>query len=150
MSRIQANMEYILATAEQLEKAVQLTPEQMKFWAQTLRRIAEGEPADVVLNLKRKRGEKQIDDKRKRISLVLHLVASHYKPFIDPHLPLEELSPKLTLEESINKVLSEVPRIMGGGHSYGFEQVRDWWYDKDKKHMQSPMRSRFDADGPYS
>jgi len=149
MSRIQANKEYILATAEQLEKGVQLTPEQMKFWAHTLRRIAEGESADVVLNLKRKRGEKQIDDKRKRISLVLHLVASHYKPFIDPRLPSEELPPKLTLDESIIKVLSEVPRIMGDGHSYGFEQVRDWWYDKDKKHMQSPMRSRFDADDPY-
>jgi len=150
MSRIQATKEYILATAEQLENGVQLTPEQMEFWGLMLRRIAEGESADVVLNLKRRRGEKHIDDKRKRVSFVLHLVASHYKPFIDPRLPPEELPPKLTLEESINKVLPDAQRIMGDGHNYSFEQVRDWWYDKDKKHMKSPLRSRFDADNPYS
>ena len=115
-----------------------------------LRRIVEGESADVVLNLKRRAGEKQTDeDKRQRISLVLHLVSSHYRPFIDPRLTIEEHPPKLTLDESIIKVLPDVPRIMGDGHNYGFEQVRDWWYDKDKKHMQSPMRSHFDADNPY-
>ena len=150
MSRIKANKEYILATVEQLENGIQLTPEQMKFWAHMLRRIVEGESADVVLNLKRRAGEKQTDeDKRQRISLVLHLVSSHYRPFIDPRLTIEEHPPKLTLDESIIKVLPDVPRIMGDGHNYGFEQVRDWWYDKDKKHMQSPMRSHFDADNPY-
>jgi hypothetical protein len=151
MSRIKANKEYILATVEQLENGVQLTPEQMKFWARMLRRIVEGEPADVVLNLKRRAGEKQTDeDKRKRISLVLHLVASHYKPLIDPRLPIEECPPKLTLEDSIIKVLPDVPKIIGDGHKYEFEQVRDWWYDKDKKHMQSPVRQRFDPDTPYT
>ena len=68
MSRIKANKEYILATVEQLENGIQLTPEQMKFWARMLRRIVEGESADAVLNLKRRVGERQIDeDKRKRI-----------------------------------------------------------------------------------
>jgi hypothetical protein len=52
MSRIKANKEYILATVEQLENGIQLTSEQMKFWAHMLRRIVEGESADVVLNLK--------------------------------------------------------------------------------------------------
>jgi hypothetical protein len=150
MSRIKANKEYILATVEQLEKGIQLSPEQMEFWALILRRIVEGESAEVVLNLKRKVGERQIDeDKRKRIGFVLHLVASHYKPLIDPRQRIEERPPKLTLEESILKVLPEVQKIMGDGHKYEFEQVRDWWYDKDKKHMQSPVRSRFDADNPY-
>ena len=90
MSRIKANKEYILATVEQLENGIQLTSEQMKFWAHMLRRIVEGESADVVLNLKRRAGEKQTDeDKRQRISLVLHLVSSHYRPFIDPRLTIE-------------------------------------------------------------
>ena len=151
MSRIKANKEYILATVEQLENGIQLTSEQMKFWAHILRRIVEGESADVVLNLKRRVGERQIDeDKRKRISFVLHLVASHYKPLIDPRRPIEECPPKLTLEESIIKVLPDVPKIMGDGHKYEFEQVRDWWYDKDKNHMQSPVRQRFDPDTPFS
>ena len=152
MSRIKANKEYILATVEQLENGIQLTPEQMKFWARMLRRIAEGEePAEVVLNLKRKVGERQIDEgKRKKISFVLHLVASHYKPLIDPRRPKEECPPTLTLEESIIKVLPDVPKIMGDGHKYEFEQVRDWWYDKDKNHMQSPVRQRFDPDTPYT
>jgi hypothetical protein len=151
MSRIQANREYILATAEQLERGDQLTLEQMEFWAFLLRRIAEGESPEAVLNLKRKAGEKMADeDKRKRISLVLHLVASYYRPFIDPRLTKEEQPPKLTLDDSINKVLPEVSKIMGDGHKYDFEQIRDWWYDKDKNHMQSPLRMRYDADNPFS
>jgi hypothetical protein len=151
MSRIQANREYILATAEQLERGDQLTLEQMEFWAFLLRRIAEGESPEAVLNLKRKAGEKMADeDKRKRISFVLHLVASYYRPFIDPRLAIEEQPPKLTLDDSINKVLPEVPKIMGDGHKYDFEQIRDWWYDKDKNHMQSPLRMRYDADNPFS
>jgi hypothetical protein len=56
----------------------------------------------------------------------------------------------LTLEESIIKVLPDVPKIMGDGHRYEFEQVRDWWYDKDKNHMQSPVRKPFDPDTPYT
>ena len=151
MSRIQANREYILATAEQLERGDQLTLEQMEFWAFLLRRIAEGESPEAVLNLKRKAGEKMADeDKRKRISLVLHLVASYYRPFIDPRLTKEEQPPKLTLDDSINKVLPEVSKIMGDGHKYDFEQIRDWWYDKDKNHKQSPLRMRYDADNPFS
>ncbi len=150
MSRIYANKQYLLATAEQLERGIQFSPEQMEFWGTILRRIAEGESSEVVLNLKRRAGEKKVDeDKRRRISFVLHLVASYYNPFIDPRLSPEEQPQKLTLEESIFKVLPEVPKIMGDGHKYEYDQIRDWWYDNDKKHMQSPLRNRFDADNPF-
>ena len=151
MSRIYANKQYLLATAEQLEKGIQFTPEQMEFWATILKRIAEGESAEVVLNLKRKAGEKKVDeDKRKRISFVLHLVASHYNPIVDRRLSPEKQPQKLTLEESIFKVLPVVATIMGNEHKYEFEQIRDWWYDKDKKHMQSRLRNRFDADNLFA
>ena len=151
MSRIFANRQYLLATAEQLEKGIQFTPQQMEFWATILKRIAEGESAEVVLNLKRRAGEKKADeDKRKRISFVLHLVASYYNPVIDHRLLQGKQPQKLTLEESIFKVLPLVATIMGDEHKYEYEQIRDWWYDKDKKHMQSPLRNRFDADNPFA
>jgi hypothetical protein len=151
MSRIFSNKKYLLATAEQLEQGIQFSPKQMEFWSIILRRIAEGEPAEVVLNLKRKKGERLVDDeKRKKISLVLHLIASRYKPFLDPRLSIDEQSRMMTLEEAIFQVLPEVPKIMGDGFKYEFDQIRDWWYDKDKTHMQSPLRDRFSPDDPFS
>ena len=139
MGRIKANLRYIEQTAEQLEKGVQFTPEQMQFWGRVLRRIAEGVAPDVALNIKRRRGEKEENDvRREKISRVLHLIASLYMPFADPRLPPPK---KHTLEESINMILPEVSKIMGDNHQYDFEVVRNWWYDSDKTHMRSPLRN---------
>jgi hypothetical protein len=150
MSRITAQKNYLLLTAEQLEKGVPLTSEQMIFWGQQLRRIAEGESADSVLQIKRKKGEKQSDEKkRQKISQVLHLVASLHKPFLDPRIQATERQKKLSLEKAIEKVLPKVGQIMGDSHNYDLDQVKSWWYDKDKKHMQSPMRNELDPDNPY-
>jgi hypothetical protein len=53
------------------------------------------------------------------------------------------------LTGAIYKVLEEVPEIMGDGDNYDYEQIRSWWYDRDKLHMQSPIRSVNDPDNPY-
>lgn len=55
----------------------------------------------------------------------------------------------LSLTGAIYKVLEEVPEIMGDGDNYDYEQIRSWWYDRDKLHMQSPIRSVNDPDNPY-
>lgn len=147
MSRIQANKDYILETAKQLEAGTPLTEEQMSFWASVLRRIGEGEPADRVLNLKRRKGEQATTNtKRQKISLVLHLIASHYQPLHDPRLPPPR---KYTLEEAIEKVMPEVKRIMGDNNKYEMEMIKSWWYDRDKAHMRSPLRNQLDPDNPY-
>jgi hypothetical protein len=147
MSRIQATKDYLLHTADQLEKGTPFTTEQMQFWANIFRRIGEGESPDMVLNLKRKKGEKSTDDlKRQKISLVLHLIASYYRPHNDPRLPPE---PKFSLEEAIEKVLPSVQKIMGDKKNYDFELVRSWWYDVDKKHMNSAIRTAIEPDTPF-
>ncbi len=139
MGRIETNLRYIRQTAEQLEKGVQLTPEQMQFWGRVLRRISEGIAPDVALNIKRRRGEKEENDsRRKKISKVMHLIAALHIPFDDPRFP----SPKKhTLEQAINMVLPEVSKIMGDEHKYDLEVVRNWWYDCDKKDLRSPLRN---------
>jgi hypothetical protein len=150
MSRLKSIRAYILETAKQLERGVPLTPEQMKFWAHKLRLIGEGMTPEDALDLRRRRGEKVQDEpKRQKISLVIHLIASYCNPLIDPRVPREERSVPLDLKSAIEKVLPLVPRIMNDGHIYDFEQVRSWWYDENKLHMRSPLRSSLDPDNPY-
>jgi hypothetical protein len=79
----------------------------------------------------------------------LHRIASYHQPWIDPRVPAEEQPKPLTLTDAINMVLDEVPVIMGDGGNYDYEQIQSWWYDKDKLHMRSPMRSVNDPDNPY-
>ena len=104
----------------------------------------------MALDLKARKGEKKsLESKRKKISLVLHLIASYHQPWIDPRVPADKQPKPLSLTGAIYKVLEEVPEIMGDGDNYDYEQIRSWWYDRDKLHMQSPIRSVNDPDNPY-
>ena len=150
MSRIKVIQNFIGYTADKLERGLPLTDEERDYWVTRLRLIADGCPADMVLDLKARKGEKKsLEPKRKKISLVLHCIASYHQPWIDPRVPAEEQPKPLTLTDAINMVLDEVPVIMGDGGNYDYEQIQSWWYDKDKLHMRSPMRSVNDPDNPY-
>jgi hypothetical protein len=151
VSRIKKIRNFIRHTADKLDSGIPLTPEETQYWVARLRLIADGCPPDIALDLKRRRGEKITDEpKRKKISWVLHLVAAWHKPFFDPRRASNEQPKPLTLMDAINRVLPEVPAIMGDGGMYDSEQVKSWWYDPDKRHMRSPFRSENDPDFPYS
>lgn len=151
MSRIKKIRHFIRHTADKLEKGEALTPKETQYWVTRLRRIADGCPPEIALDLNRRPGETIAKEaKREKISFVLHLIASLHKPLLDPRRPPEEQPQPLTLKEAIVRVLPEVPKIMGDGGAYDFEQVKSWWYDPDKRHMQSPLRSLNDPDDPYS
>jgi hypothetical protein len=151
MSRIKVIRNFIRHTAEKLENGVALTPEETQYWVSRLYLIADGCPPDIALNLRRRVGETVTKEaKREKISLVLHLVASLHKPLINPALSPKQQTQPLTLTEAIVRILPEVPKIMGDGGAYDFEQVKSWWYDPDKQHMQSQLRSLNDRDDPYS
>lgn len=151
MSRIKVIRNFIRHTAEKLENGVALTPEETRYWASRMHLIAEGCDPNIALGLKRRRGETVAKEKkRQKISLVLHLIASLHKPFNDPRLSSEAQQQPLTLTDSIIKMLPAIPGIMGDGCAYDFEQVKSWWYDPDKRHMQLPLRNLNDPDDPYS
>ena len=150
MSRVASSRKYILLTGRQLKKGKNLSPEQMKFWSNLLIKIGQGDPPEEVLNLKRWRGEKESDEpQRRKISMVLHQVAALCNPLIDRRVDPRAWREKLTVEQAIERVLPNVPKIMGDHGKYDVEKVRGWWYDADKKHMQSPIRRPFDRDYPY-
>jgi hypothetical protein len=150
LSRIKVIQNFIGHTADKLEKGLPLTDEERDYWVTRLRLIANGCPADMALDLKARKGEKKsLESKRKKISLVLHLIASYHQPWIDPRVPADKQPKPLSLTGAIYKVLEEVPEIMGDGDNYDYEQIRSWWYDRDKLHMQSPIRSVNDPDNPY-
>lgn len=151
MSRIKVIRKFIRQTAEKLDTGVALTPEETRYWVTRMRLIAEGCDPNIALDLKRRRGETIAkEEKRQKISLVLHLIASLHTPFKDPRLSQEDQQQPLTLTDAINKLLPTIPGIMGDGCAYDFEQVKSWWYDPDKMHMQSPLRNLNDPDDPYS
>ena len=151
MSRIKKIKQFFRYTADKLDKGEALTPEETQYWVTRLRRIADGYPPEIAFELNRRPGETIVKEaKREKISFVLHLIASLHKPLIDPRFSPEEQIQPLTLTEAIIKVLPEVPKIMADGGAYDFEQVKSWWYDPDKRHMQSPLRSLNDPDDPYS
>ena len=150
MSRIKVIQSFIGHTADKLERGLPLTEEERSYWATRLRLISDGHSADLVLELKARRGErKSLEPRRKKISLILHLIASYHKPWMDPRLPVEEQPKPMNLTDAIYKVLEEVPEIMADGNNYDYEQIRSWWYDSDKLHMQSAIRSLNDPDNPY-
>ena len=151
MSRLEVEKKLISNIADKLEKEKPLTIVEKEYLVRELRKSAEGESAKSLIQLKRRPGEKKSDEPRRRkISFILHLVASYHKPFVDPRIPAEEQARPMTLQDSINKVLPIVRDLMGDGHRYEFEQVRSWWYDDNKTHMKSPLRGSMDRDNPYA
>ena len=121
--------------ARQLASGMQLMTEQRTFLVKCFQRMAAGEDANEVFDLKFGRGQRSADEAgRQTVSLLLHLVASYVQEGV-------------AVEPACEKVSEIAQRLPGDGSAYDADYLRKCWYKYP--HMQSPGRTLYDPDFPY-
>ena len=138
------------ALSEQLYREEPLSQDQLKYLAAVFYRIANGEDANKVLEVRPGRGQRTSDAiANKRMSLILHWVAGAIAPNSESkEKPLTVADACVLAMESI----VPVAKIMYPGAdkcTYDAEYIARCWSEPAYQHMRSPSRSFFDNDFPY-
>lgn len=139
------------ALSLQLFREEPLSDEQMKYLAVIFGRIANGEDANIVLEVRPRQGQKTSDAiAKKRMSLILHWIAAAIAP--DSESKGKPLTIVKACELAMDTIVPVAKRMYPGADdcTYDTEYLVRCWSEPKYKHMRSSERSFFDNDFPYS
>lgn len=137
--------------SKQLFRGEMLSEEQSQYLGMIFWRIANGEDANAVLEVRPKRG--QTNPKviaRQRMSLILHWVAGAMHP--DPN---DSTKCPLTVEQACELAMDTIVPIAKKAFpgadecTYDVEYLVRCWSEKGYKHMRLTERGFYDDDFPY-
>ncbi len=138
------------ALSRQIFNGEQLSPEQSQYLGSALERIANGEDANAVLEVRPKRGQRNTGAiTRRRTSLIMHWIAGLREP--DPtdggSIPSVEEACIL----AIDTIVPVAKKIFPGADdcNYDVEYLMRCWSEPDYQHMRSSVRQFYDDDFPY-
>jgi hypothetical protein len=138
------------ALSVQLLRGETLSPEQSQYLGVALWRIANGEDANAVLEVRPKQGHRQTGAiARQRMSLILHWVAAALES--DPTGSDRPLSVEQACQLAVDSIVPAAKQAFPGGDSctYDFDYIMRCWSDPSNEHMRSPSRKFYDDDFPY-
>ena len=130
--------------SKQLIKNEPLSAEQSKYLGIAFGAIAEGEDANKAFSISFGRGESKAKAiARRNMSSVMHWIAGAIAP-VDGDPPGQGLSVEAACALA-------VPIAQGlandkAAEKYDATYLRNCWYARDKKHMQSPVRTFYSDD----
>jgi hypothetical protein len=121
--------------ADQIERGVALSDDQLGFLKLVFRRIGRGECADAVFGFNYEVGNtvKQVRS-RMELSVILHWVANAI-------LPIDQGGGGM----KANKALEFAAERFGRD----FQYLKNQWTKKSNRHLRDPNRNPFDSDFPY-
>jgi hypothetical protein len=121
--------------ADQIDRGVALSSDQLKFLKLAFRRIARGEIGDIVFGLNNERGP-TVKQARARLelSVIFHWVAN-------ATLPVDEGGHGMKISKALESAAELFER--------DFQYLKNQWYKKENLQLRDPYRSPFDSDFPY-
>lgn len=134
----------------QLLREESLSPEQSQYLGVALWRIANGEDANVVLEVRPKQGQRQTGAiARQRMSLILHWVAGAMEP--DSTSGASPLTVEEACELAIDTIVPIAKKAFPGADdcTYDVEYLMRCWSEPGYQHMRSIDRGFYDEDFPY-
>ena len=140
----------MLALSMQLFRGEPLSQDQTQYLAFVLWRIANGEDANAVLEVRLKRGQRDSDAVAKqRISMILHWVAGAIEP--DPRSNQKPLTLEQACTLAVNTIVPLAKSFFPGADNctYDVEYLLRCWSEPAYQHMRSLDRVFFDNDFPY-
>ena len=140
----------LLDLAYQFDRGDDLTDSQRQYLAVVFYRVATGEDANKVLQLKSTKGKKLSDViARRRMSLILHWVAGAMHP--DPNTDEQAMTLSQACVEAMDTIVPLAKMAFPGADNreYDAEYIARCWSDPTYAHMRSPERGWFDPDFPY-
>ena len=145
------NKRRVLDTLEsQLLRGELLSPEQSQYLGVALWRIANGEDANAVLEVRLKKGQRQTAAiARQRMSLILHWVAVAMEP--DPTGCTSPLTVVQACELAVDSIVPIAKKTFPGvdDSTYDVEYLVRCWSEPLYQHMRSIDRQFYDDDFPY-
>jgi hypothetical protein len=140
----------LLALAYQIGSGEDLTRDQQEYLAIVFYRIATGEDANAVLDVRPTRGQKLSDViARRRMSLILHWVAGAMRP--DPNTDEQAMTLSEACVAAMDTIVPRAKKAFPGADNreYDAEYLARCWSDPAYAHMRSHGRGWFDQDFPY-
>ena len=121
--------------ADQIERGVALSSDQLEFLKLAFRRIAQGDSSDVVFGLVHAKGStaKQAIA-RMQLSVIFHWVANAILPTDDGGGGMK-----------LNRALAFAAERFGRD----FQYLKNQWHKKSNQYLRDPCRNPFDPHFPY-
>ncbi len=138
------------ALSRQLLRGELLSPEQSEYLGVALWRIANGEDANAVLEVRPKKGQRQTGAiARQRMSLILHWVAGAMEP--GPTSCASPLTVEQACELAVDSIVPIAKKAFPGADdcTYDVEYLVRCWSEPGYQHMRSIDRQFYDDDFPY-
>lgn len=137
-----------LALATQLRTGTPLTQDQTRYLTDAFERIGNGENADEVLHLKRRKGQSTTAEQRRRTMSLVFAQVAHYIAPKEGRPPGEGLA----LQEAMERVAPLAKGLFGKHEdpdSYSVEYLLKCWHDSSYAHMKTTLRTPLDPDSPF-
>jgi hypothetical protein len=139
------------ALSLQLFREEPLSQDQLKYLAEVFYRIANGEDANNVLEVRPRRGQKTSDAiAKRRMSLILHWVAGAIAP--NPESKEKPFTIADACVLAMEHIVPVAKRMYPGADNFEYdaEYIARCWSEPSYQHMRSQDRNFFENDFPYA